>query len=235
MLAMIAKILTFCKVEALYIGTSNPATDVMAFLINAMYPELAVVRLHQTNGELRALRRTEEDLIKQMSSAKDPLAPNFIDRTLQFGSCLAEFIGLDDKDPVAYNEALPEQYRQMRGTSEWRSKKQRPNYTTLGLNVRTLQNAGLISHDLEPFKNTGDQHKEFCEMHKAAAWKSDLTPEQLTKYKDAEKLAAIDTIRKSRCVVTTPSQTSDKLLLEAKKPLYVIHDEVCQATDVTTL
>ena len=48
-------------------------------------------------------------------------------------------------------------------------------------------------------------HTDFCDLHKAAAWKSDLTPKQMSKYKDAEKLAAIDVIRKSQCVVTTPS------------------------------
>ena len=77
----------------------------------------------------------------------------------------------------------------MRDPPEWRSKKQRPNHTTLGLVVRTLQNAGLIAPDLEPFKKTEDLHKEFCELHKAAAWSSDLGPEQITKYKDAENLA----------------------------------------------
>ena len=55
------------------------------------------------------------------------------------------------------------------------------------------------------------------------------------KYKDATKSAAIDALRKSQCVATTPSQTADKLLLEAKKPMYIIHDEVCQASDATSL
>ena len=57
----------------------------------------------------------------------------------------------------------------------------------------------------------------------------------MSKYKNAEKLAAIDAIRKSQCVVTTSSQIADKLLIETKKSLYTIHDEVCQTSDVTSL
>ena len=136
-----------------------------------MYPELGVLRLHQTNGEFKALRRAEADLRKQLSTVKnDPFADKttFLDRTIAFGSRVTALMGLSNDDPIPYNQALREQFRQLRDTEEWKSKKQRPNYTSLGLNVRTLQNAGLIPHDVEAFKNTGDQHKEFRELHEAA-------------------------------------------------------------------
>ena len=146
---------------------------------------------------------------------------------------------LEKKNALLVDKFLSEkqndEFRQFRDTPECRSKKQRPNYTSLGLNVRTLQNVGLIDHDLEPFKKTGDLHKEFCQLHKAAGWSKDLTEDQISKYKDAEIIAAIDALRKSQCVVCTPSQTADKLLLEAKKPMYTGHDEVCQAYDATSL
>ena len=35
--------------------------------------------------------------------------------------------------------------------------------------------------------------------------------------------------------MTTLSQIADKLLLEAKQPMYTFHDEVCQASDTTSL
>ena len=42
-------------------------------------------------------------------------------------------------------------------------------------------------------------------------------------------------IRKIPLVVTTPSQTADKLLRDAKKAQYTVHDEISQATDATSL
>ena len=70
MQAMMAKILSICKAEVLFVGTSNPATDVMASTAASMCPELAVLRSRQAKRELRALRRTEQDLIKQMAGAQ---------------------------------------------------------------------------------------------------------------------------------------------------------------------
>lgn len=106
MIAVMAKIISIMEMEALYVGTSNPAKDIVASTVNKMYPGLAVLRLHWTTGELRAMRRAEADLSKQMSGGadNDPLADkaSFLNRTFAFGSRLANLIGVADDDPTTH-------------------------------------------------------------------------------------------------------------------------------------
>ena len=48
--------------------------------------------------------------------------------------------------------------------TEWKGKLGRPNFKDIGLNVRALQNAGVIEHNIECFAPVGnDPHAEFRE------------------------------------------------------------------------
>ena len=119
---------------------------------------------------------------------------------------------------------------------EWKGKMGRPNFKDMGLNIRALQNAGVIEHDIPCFAPTAaDPHAEFREALKNRDFGKDKTDEEKSRYKDMEEVLMIDTLRKTCGVVTTLSKAADNKLKKARKPVVAVVDEACQSTELETL
>ena len=90
--------------------------------------------------------------------------------------------------------------------------------------------------DLDAFRrvNDDDPHAEFRELLEKRDY-AGMSDEDRKRYKELEEACTVNTLRKTDCVVTTPSQTAKPLLIKARKTVVGIHDEVCQASDLDSL
>ena len=106
----------------------------------------------------------------------------------------------------------------------------------MGLNLRALQNAGVLEHDTKCYARTDDDiHAEFRDSLKNRVFSRGKSEEEITRYKVLEDQLMIDTFRKSTGIITTLSKTSDNRLKSAKNPVVAIIDEACQSTELETL
>ena len=116
--------------------------------------------------------------------------------------------------------------------SKWRSaKRQRPNHKTMGLNVRALQNAGIIDHQITHLTSSeSNPHKAYREMFESpAASGTDATDDDIAEYKALEDELMQDTMQKIPHIITTCSNAADTTLTKAKKPRVVIVEEARSA------
>ena len=119
---------------------------------------------------------------------------------------------------------------------EWKGKMGRPNFKDMGLNIRALQNAGVVQHDIPCFAPTSnDPHAEFRNALKNRDFGRDKTDEEKSRYKEIEEHLMIDTLHKTCGIITTLSKTADNKLKKGKKPVVAIIDEACQSTELETL
>lgn len=120
---------------------------------------------------------------------------------------------------------------------KWQSTKhERPNYKTMGLNYRALQNARIIEHNITRLTSSeADPHAAYREMFESkTVLEVGANPEDLKKYEDDEDELFQDTLRKLP-VATTCSNAADSKLNQAKKPIVAIIDEYCSAQELETL
>ena len=101
--------------------------------------------------------------------------------------------------------------------SEWKGKLGRPNFKDMGLNIRALQNAGVMEPDIKCFASADDDpHAESRESLKNKNFARGKTDEEITRYKMLKDQLAMDTLRKTKGVITTCSKTADSKLKTAK-------------------
>ncbi len=113
------------------------------------------------------------------------------------------------------------------------TRRERPNFKSMGLNIRALQNAGVVEHNVPAFDHGSENpHVAFCESLHAQDF---ANPEAAKDYKDKEHELFLDTMRRAGGVFTTLSNSADKFLMEAKKIELVVIDEGAQSTELECL
>ena len=210
------------KTSVTLVATSGSAADAAQAKILEYFPDST--RMHHVEGEQFKIRRPQQ--------LDDPEAT---DRNTD-NKPTAE----DSVDDVESSQAISKAVREfqlffdeLRATTDWNSSRTfREHYSTSGLNFRMLQNCRFIKNDLEAFRDTTEQdpHAEFRGLLEKGF--AELSDEERTRYKELKEACTVDTLRKTSCVVTTPSQTANTLLKQARKTVVGIHDEVCQASDL---
>ena len=216
------------KIPVTVVATSGSAADAAQAKIFEWCPDST--RLHHLEGEQNTIRRQEEATI---AKANDPEAGE--PKEVKAPTLTAEEI-TDSMNISKVVRDFQVFFDQLRESTDWHSTKTfREHYSTSGLNVRMLQNAHVIENLLEAFRRIGndDPHAEFRDSLKAGKFID--SEEGRKRYKQLEEDCTIDTLRKTSCVVTTPSQTANPLLIKARKTVVGIHDEVCQASDLDSL
>ena len=240
---------------------SNSATDHLATVFERKCPEMGAIRFYAYESEARAIHRQERHLARQDEtedkdkvsneneiedhSANDalPIPPQDTASALQEETEDKDKVSDEDKVPVndrkdPLSERLFHSYIAdlQEKDVEWKGKKGRPNFKSMGLNVRALQNAGVIEHQIKRFQSSVDDHAEFRQALQDHDFDNrDKTEEETARYSMLEDRLMIDTIRKSSGVITTMSKTADNKLKNAKKPVIAIIDEACQSTELETL
>lgn len=113
--------------------------------------------------------------------------------------------------------------------SEWKGKLGRPNIKDMGLNIRALQNAGVMEHDIRRFASADDDPRaESRESLKNKNFARGKTDEEITRYKMLKHQLMMDTLPKTKGVITTCSKTADSKLKTAKNFVVAIIDEACK-------
>ncbi|KAL9639860.1 MAG: hypothetical protein Q9204_000926 [Flavoplaca sp. TL-2023a] len=117
----------------------------------------------------------------------------------------------------------------------WRNvKTMRPNYSQMSLQVRVMQNAGLIRADIPCFKpglSQKNPHEEFKKMivrGNSNTW----SQEEKKSFVELRNLAIADTINKTNGLITTLSNSDDKVLKACKQAAVCMIDEACQALEL---
>ena len=107
----------------------------------------------------------------------------------------------------------------------------------MGLNIRALQNAEVVQHQIKCFEKTSsdDTHAEFRKSLQDRDFDKDKNEEESARYSMLEEILMFDTLRKSCGVITTLSKTADNKLKHAKSPIVAIIDEACQSIELETL
>ena len=218
---------------------SNSATDHLATVLQQKCPEMGAIRFHSYDNEARAVRRQEQDLNRQ-EETEDQVDEKNEDKADDKSDGKAEVIEEQSISQDAEAQRVFHAYMAelQQKDIEWKGKLGRPNFKDMGLNMRALQNAGVIEHDIQCFAPTvNDVHADFRESLKNRDFVrgEGKTAEDFTRYKMLEDQLMIDTMRKSSGIITTLSKTADNKLKSAKKPVIAIIDEACQSTELETL
>lgn len=143
-------------------------------------PEMGAIRFHSLASEAQAMRRSEQLLVAELDEKKneEPVEDTYvvpIEEDAEDGKLFNAFmIDLKTK-PQPWNP----------------TSKQRPNFKSMGLNIRALQNAGMMDHNVTTFDYGSDNpHVEFCESLRAQDF---ANPEAAKDYKDKEHELFLDT------------------------------------------
>ena len=212
---------------------SNSATDHLATVLQQKCPQLGAIRFHSYDNEARAIRRQERDLTRR-EETEDNAADKVDDKSNEKAAVEAEKTYSQDALAERFFHAYMAELQQK--DTEWKRKPGRPNFKDMGLNIRALQNARVVEHNIQCFAPTGhDPHAEFRECLKNQDFARGKTDEEITRYQWLEDQLMIDTLRKSKGVITTLSKTGDNKLNKAKKPVVAVIDEACQSTELETL
>lgn len=122
---------------------------------------------------------------------------------------------------------------------EWReSKLARPNCKNMGLHLRALQNANVISqHNIRCFAHdpANDIHAEFRRSLEQKSFAVDRPEEEQKAFKDAANALLVNTLQRSASVVTTLHKSGDNDLTAAKSFKLILIDEGCQSSELETL
>ncbi|KAL6721679.1 hypothetical protein ACLMJK_000783 [Lecanora helva] len=188
---------------------SNSATDHLASKIEEAYPEMGTIRFHAWDNEAAALAR-------QGKREFNPATDETHDEGETLRQSETETVQIVPDDPNA--------------NLEWNGTKvQRPNWRSMSLHHRVLQNTGMIPNEIPVFEKTSDDiHKDFRELLQAP----DKTDDDKTRFTAAQELAMTDTMTKAPGLVTTLSKTADSKLCRTKKPVIAIVDECVQAAEL---
>ena len=150
----IATILTYSWLGC---APSNAVVDLLATEMERACPEMGAIRFHSLASEARATRRSEQLLAAELDPEKneEPVEDAFVvpvEEDAEEGKLFNAFmIDLTTK-PQLWNP----------------TRKERPNFKSMGLNIRALQNAGMLDHNVPAFDHGLDNpHLEFCESLRA--------------------------------------------------------------------
>ncbi|KAL9042205.1 MAG: hypothetical protein Q9180_000765 [Flavoplaca navasiana] len=121
---------------------------------------------------------------------------------------------------------------------QWRSvKNMRPNFKHMALQVRVLQNIGLIPHNIPAFKTPLFQtnpHRELATMISEGNSR-DWSTDRKSQYLKLRNIAIANTIGKVNGLVTTLSNMMDKTLVDNKRAKLTVVDEACQASELESV
>jgi len=222
-ISTVLQVATIIRLSWMGCASSNPVVDLLAIEMERACPEMGAIRFHSLASEARALRRSEQQLAVELDLDKnyyEGSEDNYIvpiEEDAEEGKLFNAFmIDLTTK-PQLWNP----------------TRKERPNFKSMGLNIRALQNAGVLYHKVPAFDHGSENpHIEFCEGLHAQDF---ANPEAPKDYKDKEHELFLDTMRRAGGVCTTLSNSADKFLMDAKKIELVVIDEGAQSTELEGL
>jgi len=219
---------------------SNAATDRIAEVLQERCPHIGAIRYHSVESEARALRRYESESAEERPLADSTLPSSSTDtkQTAATQKPTGTEKTADELAMIEDEQAWFEYFTEIEKKDEtWKgSKLARPDFKSMGLHRRALQNANIISHDIKCFAHDADHdiHAEFRTASKAKHFFSE-SPEEKKAYKESADKLLIDTLQKSGCVVTTLHKVGNKMLKDSKSFQLVLIDEGCQASEPETL
>ena len=148
------RILHAAGIKFLCAAPSNTAVDNIATNFENAAPEMGLIRFHAYFGETGSIRRhgnvmrneNEQKVFPAQQTKEEP--PK------------------SEEDAELDNAWLTVLQHLQRKKSAWKAKeKQRPNYKTMGLGTRSMQNAGLIEHQVPHFQHPqNNPHQRLVKM-----------------------------------------------------------------------
>ena len=259
----IQRICTELQISWLGAAACNAAADVIASAIERLFPEAGIIRYHAYDNEALALKRSQSDPdqgVAAQSTSKDkakakqieePSSENSNGKAKQIEVSLAKEQVTDKYRQMVEEQeefeisAAEEQHAWFQFISEfaetdaeWKdTKKQRPNFKSMGLNVRALQNAGILEHQIPHYKPNPayDWHAEFRENLKQKNFAKDKTADEKKAYKDSVDRLLRDTLLKCPGIVTTLFKSGDNILNSIKDFVIIFVEEGSQAAELEAL
>lgn len=165
------RILATKRIKATCVAHSNAAIDVLASVVQRAAPELGAIRCHSYRSEKNAVRRqadilSGQDTIRVAEPEDEPVASEEARRIEAWHTVLSEIT--------------------MKFKKWQSSKRQRPNHKIMGLNVRALQNAGILDHNIITSSSRhNDPHKAYREMFESDM--KDASDDKIKKFRDLEE------------------------------------------------
>jgi hypothetical protein len=221
-------------------ASSNAVTDRIAEVLQERCPQIGAIRCHSIESEARALRRYKSESTKERPLA-DSTLPSSSNDTKQ--TAATQKLAETEKTAEQFANSEDEQawfeiFTEVETNDEpWKgSKLARPNFKSMGLHRRGLQNANNVSHDIKCFAHDFDHdiHAEFRTAIKAKHFFSE-SPEEKKAYEESADKLLIDILQKSGCVVTTLHKFGDKTLKDSKSFKLLLFDEGCQVSELEIL
>ncbi|KAI4253907.1 MAG: hypothetical protein LQ352_003415, partial [Teloschistes flavicans] len=209
-------------------ASSNAGTDHLATTNNKTSPEMGSMRYHTWHGESRALQRYNDDTKTGHAIAEIPED---------------EFANIQDAEGAkAFNKFL---VHISQNAPEWTVReKQRPNFTTMSLHVRSLQNTGVIEHDIPGFKRAeGEDQNKYAKFRQALLGKhfdgsapaSETGPDLQADYNAAETDLMRETMKISGAIFTTNHKMGDFELKNGKRPVWIGLEEGGESNEIESV
>lgn len=160
-------------------ASSNAATDRIAEVVQERCPHIGAIRYHSVESEARALSRYESESTEEQPLADSPIpSPSTNTKPAEATQKAAEIKRTAVTEEPKETEKTAEELAKIEDEQAWfefftevetkdetwkGSKLARPNFKSMGLHTRALQNANILSHDLECFAHNADndRHAEF--------------------------------------------------------------------------
>ena len=205
---------------------SNAGADCSAEVANENMPKAGVLRYHAYDNEAKAMTRVETDPVEPLvasnagatNSAKAPENPQRESSATATEKAKAKET-MESKASAEQIKAIEDQQAWFKfmadvvdNDNEWvGEKKRRPNFNTMGLNVRALQNASVIEHDISRYKVNPehDIHLDSRENLRVKIFAKDKSDDEKKAYKESADFAFDDALRKCPGIVSTLFKAAD--------------------------
>lgn len=249
-IARLTQCLVLLGKKVLLCCSSNAAVDILANKIEQANPELKAVRFHSLNTETKAISRlgmqNRQKFARENKAESSQGNANDISNELPLEGVQLNEPSLED---VQQNEPLPEgeiadvdpdlevlrrTYARLIPLSKFLAKGaggSRPNFSTMSLMARSLAQAGINGEQETP-QHSNDEYNGFRELF----LHGDESNEGFNKlFNAAITTLQADVLANAFVVLTTFSNSADKLLKDMFHPTWIIGDEVGATQDAELL